>query len=116
MKEFLVRPRPLALAAAGLLAAGSLGAQQPRLTSPEQHFGHRIGADYVLPDYTAFLQYFEKLARESDRMVLDTIGTTAEGRPQVMGIITSPANHANLDRYREIAARLARAEGIAGTG
>ena len=29
-----------------------------------------------------------------------------------MMIVTSPANHAKLDRYKEIAARLARAEGL----
>jgi hypothetical protein len=36
------------------LAALPLAAQQPRLTSPEQFFGHQIGADYVLPNYTKF--------------------------------------------------------------
>ena len=43
---------------------------------------------------------------------LDTIGLTAEGRPQVMAIITSPANRPNVERYRQIAERLARAEGV----
>ena len=108
----MLRPRTLALAAGVLLTAGSVGAQAPRLTSPKQHFGHDIGADYVLPNYTQFVQYWEKLSRESDRMMLDTIGTTAEGRPQVMAIITSPANQRNVERYREIAERLARAEGV----
>jgi hypothetical protein len=45
-------------------------------------------------------------------MILDTIGQTAEGRPQLMAIITSPANHQRLGRFKEIAARLARAEGV----
>src|SRR5680860_604036 len=45
-------------------------------------------------------------------MVLDTIGLTEEGRPQIQGIITSPENHANLVRYKEIAARLAKSEGV----
>ena len=40
------------------------------------------------------------------------IGKTAEGRPQLMAIITSPENHKKLDRYREISRRLARAEGL----
>ena len=102
-----------ALAAAGALPAPA-GAQSapPRVTSPREQFGHEIGADYRLPDYTQFLAYWEKLARESDRMLLDTIGTTAEGRPQVMAIITSPENHRRLDRYKEIARRLALAEGL----
>src|SRR5690606_39054421 len=45
-------------------------------------------------------------------MVLDTIGLTEEGRPQIQAIITSPENHANLERYKEIARRLAKAEGV----
>ena len=71
---------------------------QVRVTTPVQQFGHEIGADYQLPNYTQFVAYFEKLANESDRMVLDTIGRTAEGRPQVMAIVTAPQNFAKLDR------------------
>lgn len=80
---------------------------QAPVTTPEQQFGHAIGADYVLPNYTEFLAYWQKLAGESDRMVLDTLGTTAYGRPQVMAILTSPENHRDLERYRGIARRLA---------
>ncbi len=101
----------VALPLAFLLVFSSAQAQS-RVTTPEQHFGHAIGSDYWLPDYTAFQAYWQKLAAESDRMVLDTIGTTAEGRPQLMAIITSPANHARLDHYKGIAQRLARAEGL----
>ncbi len=101
----------LVLAAASIVLPLPVAAQQ-RLTTPKQHFGHDIGADYELPNYTAFQRYWEKLAGESDRMVLDTIGRTAEGRVQLMAIITSPENHRNLDRYKAISARLARAEGL----
>ncbi|MBX3134013.1 MAG: peptidase [Gemmatimonadaceae bacterium] len=94
------------------LAALPLAAQQPRLTSPEQFFGHQIGADYVLPNYSKFHEYWIRLANESDRMILDTIGTTAEGRPQIMAIVSSPENLRNRERYRQIAERLARAEGV----
>jgi hypothetical protein len=94
------------------LALPALAAAQERLTTPEQFFGHRIGADYQLPNYTKLHQYFERLARESERMELDTIGLTEEGRPQIMGIISSPANLANKERYKAISARLSRAEGL----
>jgi hypothetical protein len=95
-----------------LLIIAQDAAAQARVTSPEQQLGHPIGADYVLPNYTAFMGYWQRLAGESDRMVLDTIGTSEEGRPQLMAIITSPANHRNLDRYRDISRRLALAEGL----
>ncbi|MBX7117718.1 MAG: peptidase [Gemmatimonadaceae bacterium] len=99
-----------ALAFAAVLAL-PLAAQQ-RLTSPKDFFGHEIGADYVLPNYTQFTAYWQKLAAESERMELDTIGLTAEGRPQLMAIVSSPENLRNKERYRRIAERLARAEGL----
>jgi hypothetical protein len=40
------------------------------------------------------------------------MGLTAEGRHQWMAIVTSPANHRNLEHYREISQRLGRAEGV----
>jgi hypothetical protein len=95
-----------------LAATVQTSAAQTRVTAPVEQFGHAIGADYVLPNYTDFSAYWRRLAGESDRMVLDTIGTTAEGRPQLMAIITSPANHARLAEFRDIARRLARAEDV----
>ncbi len=89
----------------------SLQAQQ-QVTSPKQFFGHDIGEDYVLPNFTKLHEYFQRVARESDRVVLDTIGLTEEGRPQIMAIVTSAANHRNLSRYKEISKRLALAEGV----
>ena len=85
---------------------------QHRVTTPAEHFGHEVGADYVLFNYEALHEYFIMLADESDRMVLDTIGYTEEGRPHIQAIITSPENHANLERYKEISRRLAKADGV----
>ena len=62
----------------------------PKVTTPEQFFGHQIGADYVLPNYTRFTEYVRKLDAESDRMTVQSIGQTAEGRDQLMAIITAP--------------------------
>ena len=114
------------LLAALLLTSVSLAAQPAtrtarstsataRLTSPLKEFGHEIGADYVLPNYTQLHRYWEKLARESNRMNLDTIGTTAEGRPQIMAIVSSPENLARVGRYQAIARRLALAQGVDST-
>src|SRR6266480_2611240 len=45
-------------------------------------------------------------------MVLREIGKTAEGRPQLMAIITAPENHKRLAHYEDIARRLALAQGL----
>jgi hypothetical protein len=99
-----------------LTLAGSVPAAQtvatPTVTTPKQEFGHEIGADYVLPDYQQLAAYWQKLDRESDRMRVVEIGKTAEGRPQLMAIVTSPENHRRLDRLREISRRLALADGL----
>ncbi len=89
-----------------LLLVALSAAAHSQLTSPEKFFGHSIGADYVLPNYTKFTEYWKKLDSESDRMKVSSIGKTAEGRDQLMAIVTSPANHRMLDQYRQIAKQL----------
>jgi hypothetical protein len=98
------------MAVATAITAAAAGAQT--VTSPKQHFGFNIGDDYQLATYTQFVDYWQKLDKESDRMKVVEIGKTAEGRPQLMAIITSPENHKRLDRYKEISRRLAYAEGL----
>jgi hypothetical protein len=83
-----------------------------RVTSPKEQFGFAIGDDHRLATYRQLEAYWQRLDRESDRMSLVDIGRTEEGRTQWMAIVTAPENFARLERYKEIAARLARAEGI----
>ena len=94
-----------------LLATPALHSQG-KVTSPKEQFGFNIGDDYQLFNYTQLTAYWNKLAQESPRIKVVEIGKTAEGRPMIMGIITSPENHKRLDRFKEISARLARAEGL----
>ncbi|MCW0001566.1 M14 family metallopeptidase [Pararhizobium sp. YC-54] len=82
------------------------------LTSPKNAFGHDLGEDYFLPNYTELVSYWKTLAAESSRARLVDIGPTSEGRRQYMMVVSSPENLADLDRYKAIAARLARAEGL----
>lgn len=105
-------PRPGALLALLLLAGSAALQAQTRVTTPKEFFGHEIGADYVLPNYQQLSAYWQKLDAESERMKLVEIGKTAEGRPQLMAIVTSPENQRNLQRYKTISRRLALAEGL----
>ncbi|MDR1779107.1 MAG: hypothetical protein LBR50_00055 [Tannerella sp.] len=82
-------------------------------TIPEPKFGeYTVGDDYFLANYQQLLDYWGRLEKASDRMKLVDIGTTEEGRTMKMAIITSPENHKNLARYKEISVKLARAEGL----
>ncbi len=92
-----------------MLASASAFAQ---ITAPMEELGFNFGDDYQLANYTQLEAYWQKLASESDRMKLEVIGNTAEGRPMYMATITAPGNHPNLDRYKEISSSLALAEGV----
>ncbi len=95
----------LLVTAAGLQAQG-------KITTPKQQFGFNIGDDYVLVNYTQYVDYLKKLDRESDRINVAEIGKSSEGRPIYLAIITSPENHKKLARYKEISQRLSHAEGL----
>src|SRR5437867_1199092 len=82
----------------------------PRITTPKEYFGFNLCDDYCLANYQQLAGYWSRLARESNRLKVVCIGATEEGRPQLMGIVTSPANHRELARYQEIARRLGFAE------
>lgn len=81
-----------------------------QITTPKEHFGFNIGDDYHLADFTNTNAYFKKLAQQSARIKYTVIGKTEEGKDQPMLIVTSEQNHKNLDRYKEIAQKMARAE------
>jgi len=82
------------------------------IPSPKEHFGFSIGDNYRLANYLQTESYFKKLDAASDRAVMSSIGKTEEGRDQFMMVVTSPANHQKLSKYKEISQKLARAENL----
>jgi zinc carboxypeptidase len=84
----------------------------PKLTSPKEQFGHDVGDDYYLVNYTQYVEYLRKLDQQSDRMTVMEIGKTEEGRPELTAIITSPENHRRLAQIKEANRKLALADGI----
>ncbi len=101
----------LAVFTAQLLTSATLHAQG-KITSPKEQFGHDIGDDYFLVNYTQYEAYLKKLDQESDRMTVIPMGKSEEGRTMYLGIITSPENHKNLAKFKDISQRLALAEGL----
>src|SRR5687767_10897049 len=102
--------RRAALVLVALLAATPVA--QSRITTPKEAFGFNFGDDYQLATYSQFARYWQTLDRESDRIVVQEIGKTTEGRPHLMAIVTSPENHRNLAQIKAISRRLALAEGL----
>ncbi len=112
--------RLLALAASAVLlagvAAGDALAQAPAggVPEPSAHLAGPPGTDRVLSDWNQLAGYYRRLAAASDRVRLDTLGTTPEGRPLLMLTVTSVANHARLDELRQVQEKLADPRGISG--
>jgi len=106
----------LSLSAAGgaaVMAQSQTAAAPPTaVTSPRAQFGHDIGDDYVLVNYTQYVDYLKRLDRESDRLTVIDIGPTAEGRTEYTAIITSAANQRRLAELKAMNRRLALADGV----
>mgnify|MGYP002335876022 CR=1 FL=1 len=100
--------RKLSLLLACIFLLNNLFAQ----ISPKEHFGFTIGDDYQLANFSQTADYFKKLSEQSDRVKLLGIGMTEEGRTQPMLIVSSPENLKNLEQYKEISQKLARAEDL----
>jgi len=102
--------RRAALVLVVLLVASPVA--QTRVTTPKEAFGFNFGDDYQLATYSQLAVYWQTLDRESDRIVVQEIGKTTEGRPHLMAIVTSPENHRNLARIKAVSRRLALADGL----
>ena len=99
---------------AGVLAAVVRVAPvaQVVVPTPESVFGFAPCADYKLATYEQIADYFRRLDAATDRMQVQEIGKTAEGRAQLMAIISSEQNMRALPRFKDIAGRLAKARGL----
>ena len=82
------------------------------IPTPESVLGHKPGDDFYLANYDESRDYFLKLAAGSDRIKLISVGKTTRGLDWEIAIISSPQNLAQLDKYKDIARRLAQGRGL----
>lgn len=80
--------------------------------SPKSHFGFNIGDNYKLATFTATEAYLKKIEASSNKVKLNVIGRTEEGRNHYMMIVSSPENIKQLQKYKSISQKLARAESL----
>ena len=85
------------------------------LPTPESVLGFKPGADYKLATYDQSIEYFKQLDAASKYLMLVDAGKTSQGRTMYFALISSPENLAHIDRYREIALRLAHPAGLTET-
>jgi len=89
-----------------------LTAQSRLVPAPDASFGFKPGADYKLATYDQSIEYFRKLAAASKYVRLVEAGKTSQGRTMYFALISSPKNLEQIERYRQIAQRLAHPTGL----
>jgi hypothetical protein len=87
--------------------ANSNAAANGNAPAPRDVLGFTPGDDRKLASWAQMVDYFKQLDRASNRVMIEELGKTTLGRPFVLAMISSPANLARLDYYKEIQRKLA---------
>jgi hypothetical protein len=86
-----------------LLVAGTVA----QIPAPKDVIGFTPGDDRKLASWASIVEYFKKLDAASDRVIFGEIGKSTMGAPFVYATISSPENLKNLEKYKQINAKLA---------
>ena len=78
-----------------------------QVPSPKSVLGFNPTDDKTIADWRQITDYFAKLDKASNKVAVREIGKTTNGKPLIVAFISSPGNIKNLDKYRQISARLA---------
>jgi len=105
--------RSLTLLLAALLGAVSTPVLGGQIPSPEEFLGHKVGEDRTLAHYSQVTEYLRRLDAASERVTVEVAGRSTLGAEILNVVLTSEANSARLDHYREIARRLANPDELA---
>lgn len=76
------------------------------IPTPEEFFGHQMGADRQLAGWDRLVAYYDTLGALSDRLIVENVGTSTLGRPFLVIYASSPANLARLDEIQRMNAIL----------
>ncbi|WP_447591735.1 M14 family zinc carboxypeptidase [Stenotrophomonas rhizophila] len=74
------------------------GEFDPSIPTPQQFLGYEIGSRYTRHDQ--LVAYFNELARHSDKIKVEQIGSSYEGRPLLIATVTSAQNQQQLETLR----------------
>lgn len=77
------------------------------IPTPKEFFGFPMGADRQLAHWDEMVQYFNLVARRSDRIQVRELGKTTLGHPYLLVVASTPDTINDLDRYQEMQRALA---------
>lgn len=98
-------PAAMAAPAGYYFPQAALADLDPAIPTPEAFLGYPTGTQYTRHDQV--VAYLKELERLSDRITVQEIGRTYEGRPLLSVLVTSAANHGRLEALRLAHAALA---------
>ena len=84
-----------------------LAVAQTKIPTPQEVLGFTPGDDRKLASWNQVVDYFDRLDRASDRVLFQSLGNTSMAKPFVMAVISSPANLARLEEFKQIQDQLA---------
>ena len=105
MKTRFLFSASLRLCGLVLLTAIAVAAQT--VPAPKDVLGWTPGDDRKLASWAHVIEYFKRLDAASDRVQFEEIGKSTMGAPFVYATISSPENLKNLEKYKQINAKLA---------
>src|SRR5256884_7663179 len=76
------------------------------IPSPRSVLGFNPGDDRTIADWKQITDYFARLDKASDRVAVQTIGTSTLGRTMIAAFISAPENIRSLEKYKAIQTRL----------
>ncbi len=77
-----------------------------QIPSPEEFFGHPMGADRQLARWDKLVEYYDLIGEQSDRVRVVHMGPTTLGNPFLSIFVSSPENLANLENIKRMNAIL----------
>ena len=90
-----------------LLLLSAMPSLAQKIPAPNDVLGFTPGDDQKLASWAQVIDYFQKLDNASDRVKFEEIGKSTNGNPFVYATISSPDNLKNLEKYKQINAKLA---------
>jgi hypothetical protein len=97
----------LILALAGSAFAQRAVQQSTSIPSPKSVLGFTPGDDRTIAGWAQITDYFERLDRASDRVLVQTLGQSTLKRPLIVAFISARENILALPKYKEIQQQLA---------
>jgi hypothetical protein len=90
-----------------LFSAAIARPQSAAIPSPKSVLGFTPGDERTVAGWSQITDYFERLDRASDRVVVQTLGQSTLKRPVIVAFISARENILALPKYKEIQQQLA---------